>query len=415
MFSSGSALPTRMSAAGPDSTRRADAQLRGREDVALRAVRVVEQRDPRRPVRVVLDRGDLRRHAVLPALEVDDAVAALVAAALVARRDPAVLVAAALLRERREQALLRLRLRDLLERRDGHEAAAGARRLVAADRHYSCAPSKISILSPALSSTMAFFQPGRVPLISPRRFGFGRHLDDVHADDLDVEELLDGLADLRLVRVLVHLERVAVLDDLVVALLADDGRDQDLAGMEAHDAALPCTSGSAASLTTSERAQTTCATSSSAGTVTSTRGRLRNDLISVSSSSVATTTVGVVLAPALQELDGLLRRRRLEGVAGDRDRACPPDAWSLSAARSAARAAFLLTLTREVARASAGRRRRRPRTAARGSCPGGRGRCPSGATASSGRRRRARGSSRRACPGGARSARRARPRARGAA
>ena len=86
--------------------------------------------------------------------------------------------------------------------------------------------------------------------------------------------------------------------------------------MEAHDA-LPCTSGSAASVTTSERAQTTCATSSSAGTVTSTRGRLRNDLISVSSSSLATTTVGDVLAPALQQLDGLLRRRRVERVAGD--------------------------------------------------------------------------------------------------
>src|SRR6185437_7479685 len=39
---------------------RPDPQLRGREDVALRTVRVVEQRDPRRPVRVVLDRRDLR-------------------------------------------------------------------------------------------------------------------------------------------------------------------------------------------------------------------------------------------------------------------------------------------------------------------------------------------------------------------
>src|SRR5207248_1139759 len=95
---------------------RADAQLRGREDVALRAVRVVQQRDARRAVRVVLDRGDLRRDAVLLALEVDHAVAALVAAALVTRRDAAVVVPAALLRHRREQRLLRLGLRDLLER-----------------------------------------------------------------------------------------------------------------------------------------------------------------------------------------------------------------------------------------------------------------------------------------------------------
>src|SRR5262249_32348212 len=88
--------------------RRTDAELRVREDVGFCAVGGVEQRDPRRPVRVVLDRRDLRRYAVLHALEVDDAVAALVAAALVARSDPAVRVAAALLREGREQALLRL-------------------------------------------------------------------------------------------------------------------------------------------------------------------------------------------------------------------------------------------------------------------------------------------------------------------
>ena len=180
MFSSGSALPTLDVGVGARLDRRADAQLRGREDVRLRAVGVVEQRDARRPVRVVLDRGDLRRHAVLEALEVDDAVAALVAAALVARRDPAVVVAAALLRDRLEQALLRLRLRDLLERRDGHEAAAGgSSACTGGSASSSCAPSKISILSPALSSTMAFFQPGRVPLISAAPLRLGLHLDDV--------------------------------------------------------------------------------------------------------------------------------------------------------------------------------------------------------------------------------------------
>jgi len=52
---------------------------------------------------------------------------------------------------------------------------------------------------PGCSFTIAFFQPWRVPLIRPRRFGFAGHLDDVDARDLDLEELLDGLADLRLV------------------------------------------------------------------------------------------------------------------------------------------------------------------------------------------------------------------------
>src|SRR5262249_53245993 len=129
----------------------------------------------------------------------------------------------------------------------------------------------------------------------PAPLRLGLHLDDVHADDVDVEELLDRLPDLRLVRVLVHLERVAVLGDLVVALLAHDGRDEDLGGMKAHalTPAFALTSGSAASLTTSERAHTTCATSSSAGTVTSTFSRLRNDLMSISSSSVTTSSVGV--------------------------------------------------------------------------------------------------------------------------
>src|SRR5581483_5256102 len=109
---------------------------------------------------------------VLRPLEVDDAIAALVAAALVARRDAAVVVAAALLRHRREQALLRLRLRDLVERRDRHETTARRGGLVATDRHQICAPPKISIVSPARSCTTAFFQPGRVPRWRPRRFGF---------------------------------------------------------------------------------------------------------------------------------------------------------------------------------------------------------------------------------------------------
>src|SRR5437660_12649341 len=54
--------------------------------------------------------------------------------------------------------------------------------------------------------------------------GLRLHLDDVDVHDLDVEQLLDGLPDLRLVRVAVHLEGVLVLADLAVALLAHDRR-----------------------------------------------------------------------------------------------------------------------------------------------------------------------------------------------
>ncbi len=72
-------------------------QPRRRDDVALLAVRVVQQRDARRAVRVVLDVRDLGRHAVLVvAPEVDQPVRPLVATALVAGGDLAVDVAAAL-------------------------------------------------------------------------------------------------------------------------------------------------------------------------------------------------------------------------------------------------------------------------------------------------------------------------------
>src|SRR5919202_2661443 len=116
-------------------------------------------------------------------------------------------------------------------------------------------------------------------------------LRDVDALDLHVEELLDRLADLRLVRLRVHAEGVLAVGDQRVALLAHDRREEHLVRMEAH-VALPCTSGSAASVTRSERAHTTAATSSSLGEATTTRSRLRNDFATASCSGSATTTAG---------------------------------------------------------------------------------------------------------------------------
>ena len=100
------------------------------KDVALLAVDVVQQGDAGAAVRVVLDGRDLRGDAVLVALEVDDAVTALVAATLVAGGDAAVVVASCLVRQRRKQGLLRLVRRDLGKIRDRLEAPAGAGRLV---------------------------------------------------------------------------------------------------------------------------------------------------------------------------------------------------------------------------------------------------------------------------------------------
>src|SRR4051794_37090062 len=78
----------------------ADRDTGGGDDVALLAVAVVQQRDARVAVRVVLDRRDLGGDTVLVALEVDDAVALLVTAAAVTRRHAAVRVAATRLRLR---------------------------------------------------------------------------------------------------------------------------------------------------------------------------------------------------------------------------------------------------------------------------------------------------------------------------
>src|SRR5207247_11026866 len=142
--------------------------LRG-QDVALLAVRVVQQRDPRGAVGVVLDVRDLRRHAVRVAAEVDHPVLPLVAAALVACGDPAVGVSPGPLSHRAGQRLLRLVAGDLLEVADTGPAAARCRRLVFPHGHgYGPLASKISIVSPACSVTTARFWSGRFPVMPSR-------------------------------------------------------------------------------------------------------------------------------------------------------------------------------------------------------------------------------------------------------
>ena len=97
MLRSGRLLPGLMSAVGAGLDPVALLQLVRRDDVALLAVGVVQQRDARGAVRVVLDVRDLGRHAVLVvATEVDHAVGALVATTLVPGGDPTVVVAATL-------------------------------------------------------------------------------------------------------------------------------------------------------------------------------------------------------------------------------------------------------------------------------------------------------------------------------
>ena len=112
------------------------------------------------------------------------------------------------------------------------------------------------------------------------------HLDDVDGLHLHVEELLDGLPDLRLVRVRMHAERVLPVLDQAVALLGDHRREQDFVRMEAH--AAPRFSASLErGLGDEQRGGPRRGRDLElAGVMTSTRSRFRKDLIRVSSSSV---------------------------------------------------------------------------------------------------------------------------------
>src|SRR5688500_20181666 len=93
-------------------------------DVALLAILVLDERNAGRAVRIVFDVLYDRRHAVLVALEIDDAVLALVSTADAAHRDVTVIVASARLLERLDQRLPGGRARDLGEIRNTTEPRA---------------------------------------------------------------------------------------------------------------------------------------------------------------------------------------------------------------------------------------------------------------------------------------------------
>src|SRR5262249_10072906 len=108
------------------------------QDVGLFAVLVLEQGNPSRAVGVVLDGEHLGPHAVLLALEVDDAIALLVPAAAEPAADDALVVPAARLRLGTKQRLLGLvglGIGAVGEIADRSLAPPRGRRLVCADAH----------------------------------------------------------------------------------------------------------------------------------------------------------------------------------------------------------------------------------------------------------------------------------------
>src|SRR5256714_4848167 len=114
----------------------ADPKVDWRDDVALLAVLIEEEREARRTVRVVLDRLHRRWDAVLVAFEVDDPVIPLLAAAAVARGHATLRVAAGVAQlALGETALGLLALGQLVERGGLAEAPHRGRRLVLLERH----------------------------------------------------------------------------------------------------------------------------------------------------------------------------------------------------------------------------------------------------------------------------------------
>ena len=121
----------------PGDDRVADLQSDRLQDVTLLAVRIREERDPRRAIRVVLDRRDLGRDVALVALEIDDAIHPFVAAAAPPRGQLAAVVAAAAAVQRLDERLVRLGRGDVVEDLDGLKPLARGCRLVFSDRHSS--------------------------------------------------------------------------------------------------------------------------------------------------------------------------------------------------------------------------------------------------------------------------------------
>ena len=119
----------------------ADLQADRSKDVRLLTVRIADQGDIRRTVRIVLDRDDLGRNVFLGADEIDHAVTALVAAPAETGRDPAGVIAAAGRLLAFQQTLLRLGRGDrgrIVQRR--HMTPGGSHGIKTFNRHFLILP-----------------------------------------------------------------------------------------------------------------------------------------------------------------------------------------------------------------------------------------------------------------------------------
>src|SRR6267378_2415542 len=202
----------------------ADVQALLRQDVALLAVRVVQQRDARRAVRIVLDRRHARRNGELVAPEVDAPVLPLVAAALPAGGDMALVVTPAGASQRLEQRLLRLRLGDFGEVGDRAKARGRRHRPKLSDSHLALEHlDRVALFE----GHDRFFPGWPAAGIAAVRTPLGPHDHRADAGDRHLEQRFDGRLDLRLGRFGVHAERVLLARAICRGRLLRDHRPDD--------------------------------------------------------------------------------------------------------------------------------------------------------------------------------------------
>ena len=267
-------------------------------------------------------------------------------------------VAPAALLEAFDERLLGLGLRDLGEVRVGHEPHSGARGLGLANRHRAQLLQGREALEDRDALAGADLHDRLLPAAraaagGAAALGLGLDAHRADLDDVDVEQRLDGLADLRLVGVGVDAEGVAVGGREHVALLRDDRADDHLGVLhqDSSPAAAPARGCAGARGQRLERGlgdeqrggAEEVGDADVAGHDDATRARLRNDSAASDSSARQHHERRARLVPVVEQVERLARLRRREGAAS-RIASEPRSACSDSALRSAARCSLRLTL-----------------------------------------------------------------------
>ena len=213
----------------------AGAQAHRSQDIAALAVLILHQRDVGAAVGVVLQAQDRGGHVHLVALEVDDAVLALAAAAPVADGDAAVAVAAGALLEDLGKAGLRLGLLiHTVEAGDGHVPAGRSRRLETFNRHGSLSSLHHTLEELDGLGILGQLDNGLFPVLGAagtaraHALGLAGDVHGVDTGDLHAEDVLHGLLDLDLAGGGSDLERVFLISGAGHGALGDDGANDDI-------------------------------------------------------------------------------------------------------------------------------------------------------------------------------------------